>query len=182
MSSSRIGILDRRTGRTQMHSSYGTTVIGSLDDHVIWVMTTGSVMAAPLDKNGELGAPKLVLEDVLGAAGRCGESDAVRGGFLIYQRGVSLSQLMVVDEHGAAAPFGVEPRAFGHPRWSPDGARIAIAIGRTGGSDIWLIDAKTKTTSSSRRMGASTISRPGRRMASISSTDRSNRAAQRSSH
>jgi serine/threonine-protein kinase len=110
-------------------------------------MTTGGVMAAALDGNGKLGPPKLVLEDVLVRPGGAAKATMSSNGSLVYQRGLSVSQLMLVDEHGVAAPFGIEARAFGHPHWSPDGSRIAVAIGRTGGSDIWLIDARTKSLS-----------------------------------
>ena len=147
MSTNHLAILDRKTGRAVVTPLFGTTVLGSVDDRIVWVMTTGGVMAAALDGNGTLGPPKLVLEDVLVRPGGAAKATLSSNGSLIYQRGLSVSQLMLVDEHGVAAPFGIEARAFGHPRWSPDGSRIAVAIGRTGGSDIWLIDAPTKSLS-----------------------------------
>ena len=147
MSTNHLAILDRKTGRATVTPLFGTTVLGSVDDRIVWVMTTGGVMAAALDGNGKLGPPKLVLEDVLVRPGGAAKATMSSNGSLIYQRGLSISQLMIVDEHGVAAPFGIDARAFGHPRWSPDGSRIAVAIGRTGGSDIWLIDARTKSLS-----------------------------------
>jgi serine/threonine-protein kinase len=144
MSSNRIGILDRRSGRAKVTPLYGTTVVGSVDDRVLWVMTTGSVMAAVIDKNGELGPPRLVLEDVLVRPGGAAKATLSKRGSLLYQRGLSLSQPVLVDEHGVATPLGLEPRAYGHPRFSPDGTRIVVGIGRTGGTDLWLIDVRTK--------------------------------------
>jgi len=147
MASNHLGILDRRSGRTRVTPIYATTVIGIVDDHVLWVMTTGSVMAAPIDKNGALGPAKLVLEDVLVRPGGAAKATLSKNGSLLYQRGVSLSQLVLVDEHGAATPLPIEARAFAHPRFSPDGARIVVDVARTGGSDIWLIDVKTNVMS-----------------------------------
>jgi len=147
MSANHLGILDRKTGRATVTPIFATTVIGSVDDHVAWVMTTGSVMVAAIDRDGKLGTPRLVFEDVLVRPGGAAKVAMSEDGSLIYQRGFSISQLMLLDEHGVAAPFGVDDRAFAHPRWSPDGMHIAVAIGRTGGSDIWLIDVRTKTLS-----------------------------------
>jgi len=144
MSSNRVGILDRRTGRATLTTMYGTTVIGSVDDRVLWVTSTGRVMAAPIDRNGTLGPARLVLEDVLVRPGGAAKATLSKNGSLLYQRGLSLSQLAIVDEHGVATPLGIEPRAFAHPRFSPDGTRIAVDVARAGGSDIWLIDVRTK--------------------------------------
>jgi len=145
MSSNRIGILDRRNGRARVTPLHATTVIGSVDDRVLWVMTTGSVMAAAIDRNGDLGPPKLVLEDVLVRPGGAAKATLSKSGSLLYQRGLSLSQPVLVDEHGRATQLGLEAHAFAHPRFSPDGTRIAVGVGRTGGSDIWLIDVNTKS-------------------------------------
>jgi serine/threonine protein kinase/Tol biopolymer transport system component len=147
MASNRLGVLDRRTGRAAVTTIHGTTVLGTVDDRVLWVTTTGSGMAARIDKSGTLDTPQRVLEDVLVRFGGAAKAVLSRRGSLLYQRGVSLSQLVLVDEHGAGVPLGTEPHAYWHPRWSPDGSRIAVAIARTGGSDLWLIDVRTKTMS-----------------------------------
>ena len=144
MSSNRLGVLDRRSGRARLTPLNATTVLGSVDDHVLWVMTTGNVMAAKIDKKGELGPPKLVLEDVLVRTGGAAKATLSKGGSLLYQRGLSLSVPVLVDEHGVATPIGLEAQAFAHPKFSPDGTRIVVRVARTGGSDLWLIDVRTK--------------------------------------
>jgi serine/threonine-protein kinase len=146
ISSNRLGVLDRRTGRASVTATLGTTVLGAVDDRVIWVTTTGSVMAAPFDDSGQIGKPQRLLEDVLVRPGGAAKAALSAGGSLLYQRGVSLSQLVMVDEHGTATSLGTEPQAFNHPRWSPDGSRIAVTVARSGGADIWLVDARTKAT------------------------------------
>jgi len=144
MSTNRIAMLDRETGRSTITQYFGTTAIGVVDRHLIWVMVTGSVMAAAVDANGKLGAAQLVGEDVLVRPGGAAKATMSAKGSLVYQRGISVSQLVLVDDHGVKTPVGVEPRAFGHPRFSPDGTRLAVAIARTEGSDVWVMDWKTK--------------------------------------
>jgi serine/threonine-protein kinase len=144
MSTSRIAILDRKTGRATATPYFGTTAIGVVDRHLIWVMSTGSVMAAAVDASGRLGPARLVAEDVLVRPGGAAKASMSANGTLIYQRGVSVSQLVLVDQRGARTPLGVEPGAFSQPRLSPDGTRLAVSIARAGGSDVWVIDWKTK--------------------------------------
>jgi serine/threonine-protein kinase len=147
ITANRIGILDRKTGRVTITKEYGTTVLGALDRRLLWVTTDGSVMAAAMSASGELGPPRRVLEDVLVRSGGAAKASLSPSGSLIYHRVVSASQLVLLDERGAAAPLGLETRPYTHPRWSPDGSKIAVSIGRTGGADIWVIDAKTKSAS-----------------------------------
>jgi serine/threonine-protein kinase len=143
-SSNRIGVLDRRTGKATITPLRGTTVLGAVDDRVLWVMTTGAVMAAQISESGALGTPELVLEDVLVRSGGAAKAVLSAGGTLLYQRGIALSQFVLVDEHGGAVPLGTQTQAFSHPRWSPDGSRILVTIARSGGADLWLVDAQTK--------------------------------------
>src|SRR5262249_47298286 len=124
---------------------FGTTILGAIDDRLLWVMTTGSVMAGVVGSDGTIGSPRLVLEDVLVRPGGAAKAAMSPSGSLIYQRGVSVSQLVLIDERGEKTSFGPEPGAFAHPRWAPDGSRIAVSVARTGGLDIWLIDARTKS-------------------------------------
>lgn len=60
----------------------------------------------------------------------------------MYHRGLSVSTLVSVDAQGVVTPLALEPRAYAHPRWSPDGRQIAVAIARSGGTDVWLIDVR----------------------------------------
>jgi serine/threonine-protein kinase len=147
ITANRIGILDRKTGRATITKEFGTTVLGALDGRLLWVTTDGSVMAAAMSAGGELGPRRRVLEDVLVRSGGAAKASVSPSGSLIYHRVVSASQLVLLDERGAAAPLGLETRPYAHPRWSPDGSKIAVSVGRTGGADIWVIDVKTKSSS-----------------------------------
>ncbi|MGH7616676.1 MAG: protein kinase domain-containing protein [Gemmatimonadaceae bacterium] len=177
MSTNRIAILDRKTGRSTITSYFGTTAIGVVDRHLIWVMSTGSVMAAAVDADGKLGAAQLVAEDVLVRPGGAAKAAMSVNGSLIYQRGVSVSQFVIMDERGVKMPLGVEARAFGHPRFSPDGTRLAVSIARTGGSDIWVLDWRTKELTKITAGAARTTTCRGHRTASDFSIVRSIRRA-----
>ncbi len=144
IATNRIGILDRKTGRASLTSWFGTTLLGTVDDRLVWVATNGNVMVAVIDRDGRVSAPKPVLEDVLVRPGGAAKAAMSSGGTLLYQRGLPVGRLVVVDDRGVATAVSGELRTFGHPRWSPDGTRIAVEIIRAGGSDIWLMDAQTK--------------------------------------
>ena len=144
LSSNRIAILDRKTGRTAPTPYLGTTIVGVVDKHLIWVQTSGTVMAAVVARDGTIGSPQRVLEDVLVRPGGAAKVAMSNRGTLIYARGISVSQPVLVDEHGVKTPLGVDAHAFSHPRWSPDGSRIVVTVSRSSGSDLWLIDARTK--------------------------------------
>jgi eukaryotic-like serine/threonine-protein kinase len=68
-------------------------------------------------------------------------------GTLVYERGETLNRLVIVDHQGRVTPLVDEPRAFFHPRWSPDGSRLAVAIAKSGVSNIWVMDRASRTFS-----------------------------------
>ena len=156
MSTNRIAILDRNTGRATVTPYFGTTAIGVVDRHLIWVMSErqrdGSRGRCRREARGRASS---WLEDVLVRPGGAAKAAMSVNGSLIYQRGIAVSQLVVVDEQGVKTPLGIEPRAFGHPRFSPDGTRLAVSIAGTGGSDVWVIDWKTKELAKITRGGGS---------------------------
>jgi serine/threonine protein kinase/Tol biopolymer transport system component len=54
--------------------------------------------------------------------------------------------LVWVDHRGAAHPLPLPPRAFKHPKLSPDGRRIAVVVEeQPGRSDLWLYDVNDDT-------------------------------------
>jgi hypothetical protein len=122
-----------QTGKTTITNIRATTVLGAVDGRLLWVTATGRVMAAPVDGSGAVGDPRLVLEDVLVRPGGAAKAAMSIKGSLIYQRGQAVSNLMVVDDKGTATPLGVEPLAYAHPRWSPDGS-----VHRNHGRKAWL--------------------------------------------
>src|SRR4030042_412556 len=46
---------------------------------------------------------------------------------------------------GKEPPLAAAPNAYSHPRISPDGTRVALAVETGGNSDIWIWDLSRKT-------------------------------------
>ena len=77
--------------------------------------------------------------------------DIARDGTLVYAEAdpkASMLELVWVRRDGAVEPLPLPAREYRGPRVSPDGKRIAVAIGpgRGGASDIWIHDLVRSTT------------------------------------
>ncbi len=70
-------------------------------------------------------------------------------GLLVYLPGgdvrATRSSLVWVDREGNEEPLSAEPRAYGHPRLSPDGSRLAVTVDDSGNTDIWIYDLGRQT-------------------------------------
>jgi hypothetical protein len=95
----------------------------------------------------------LLLIDSIPMCASCNGDGAVTlstSGALAYMRGASRSRLVWLSPGGAvedAMPgasleAGAMPET---PRLSPDGGRIAVAMGTKGGEDIWIYQASNRT-------------------------------------
>ncbi len=56
------------------------------------------------------------------------------------RREVDRRRLVWIDRRGALDPLPLEPQAYGLPRVSPDGKRIAVERTINGKRDIWIVD------------------------------------------
>ena len=98
-------------------------------------------MAVPFDVDRlEISSsPVPVLEGIRSPGIRGGAQFAVsRTGTLAYLPGLvdeSASRLVWVSRLGVAEPLPAPPRQYEYPRVSPDGQRVAVALG-----DIWVYD------------------------------------------
>jgi hypothetical protein len=62
-----------------------------------------------------------------------------RSGTLVYRRSNGNAQLFAMawlDNAGKTQPLPAKPGAYGRPRLSPDGQRLAVAVGEGSGTDI----------------------------------------------
>ncbi|MEO7085482.1 MAG: protein kinase [Gemmatimonadaceae bacterium] len=145
----RLGILDRKTKVAMLTSNLAVTVLGAIDDRVLWITASGMVMGARIDHStGALGQPRPIPVDNVNV-GPSGAGKAVlsRGGSLLYRRGRTVNDLVIVDARGAATPLGAEALAYRHPRWSPDGSKVAAVVVTSDGEDVVIIDTRTKAMS-----------------------------------
>ncbi len=108
--------------------------------HLVY-QQAATLMAVPFDVDRlEIsGSPVPVLEGIRSPGIRGGAQFAVsRTGTLAYLPGFvdeSASTLVWVDRLGVAEPLPAPPRQYEYPRVSPDGQRVAVALG-----DIWVYD------------------------------------------
>jgi Tol biopolymer transport system component len=87
-----------------------------------------------------------VASGVAVTAARVGKAALSAAGTLTYVSGAHESELVLVDSAGRRQPFLAERRAYGFPRYSPDGRRIAFTIASGGSSDVWIYDIAAGTT------------------------------------
>ncbi|MDA2937576.1 protein kinase, partial [Acidobacteria bacterium AH-259-A15] len=53
--------------------------------------------------------------------------------------------LVWVDRQGQEEPLAAEPRRYGNPQLSPDGARLAIRVTESGNTDVWIYELARET-------------------------------------
>jgi Tol biopolymer transport system component len=113
--------------------------------HLVY-MKGPSMLAVPfdLDRLETRGSPVVVLDDVAqDSVGAAAQFDVSRTGTLVYRRARSTESIATVswlDTAGKQEPVLAKPGAYGLPRLSPDGRRLALTIRDGGESNIWLYD------------------------------------------
>jgi serine/threonine-protein kinase len=118
--------------------------------HIAFARSDGTVLAAPFDA-GTLrvtGPAVPVLEDVVTRGGGAMQLAASRNGTLVYFSGRKESQLVEVDRRGSSRMLLSGARGYHEPRYSPDGRRIAVVIGRPASAtnevlrdpDVWIYE------------------------------------------
>ena len=83
-----------------------------------------------------------IVEGVPAQSDRLGEF-AVGGDVLFHGEGEGLLQsltLVWVDRDGREQPLGLESQRYFFPRLSPDGGRLAVAVGGSSDTDLWVFD------------------------------------------
>jgi Tol biopolymer transport system component/predicted Ser/Thr protein kinase len=123
--------------------------------HLVY-LHQGTVFAVgfDLDRLEVRGTPVPVLEDVAGDAfAGAGHYDVARNGTLVYLSGkssVANWPVVWMDSTGKMQPLLAAPGQYYTPRFSPDGKRLALAVGPVSGGDIqvydWQRDTMTRLT------------------------------------
>ena len=108
-----------------------------------------NLMATPFDPGtGNFkGAPVLLAGQIKVDPDRWLASFAVSSsGVLVYAAGEELkTNLTVFDQSGKALATLGDPGFYDYPRVSPDGKKLAFAVGPAGRSNIWIFDMERKT-------------------------------------
>jgi Tol biopolymer transport system component len=113
-----------------------------------------------LDRLEARGTPTPLLEDVAAdATGGGGQFDVARNGTLVYLSGKSSTASWPVawmDSAGKTQPLLAAPGQYYFPRFSPDGKRLALAVGPFAVGDIqvydWQRDTMTRLTFTQRNL------------------------------
>jgi len=122
-----------RTGERRVLVQGGTSPCYSSTGHVVYARN-GSLFAIPfhLNRLEVTGQPAMVLEGVLMSRNTgVANFDLSLTGDLVYVPGRAVGgarTLHWVDRSGRAEPLPLPPRAYLHPRLSPDAARLAIEV------------------------------------------------------
>jgi serine/threonine-protein kinase len=146
--SSRIGIASLATGEARYLDIAGTPV-GVADGWLIYAMQGDAFFAVPFDVRQArvTGAPMRLADHVPIIGNGLARASLSPSGSLVYSRGSSTSELVIVDLQGKPQKVLSTPKGYSFPRFSPDGKRIALTIAASGSADVWVYDIASNTLS-----------------------------------
>jgi Tol biopolymer transport system component len=127
----------------------GTNPRYASSGHLVYALG-GTVMAVPFDRQRleVKGTPIPVIENVLQLplTGAAQYSFSETGSMVYVSASVSAAQrrLVWVNRNGSEEPLAAPARTYRHPRLSPDGRRLAVAIEEQE-TQIWLYDFARET-------------------------------------
>jgi serine/threonine-protein kinase len=156
ISDSRIDALNIATKQSKTIVTGGAMTPQYVDGFLFYARPEGAdatLLALPFDaENVEARGEPIALGDPVNRS-RFGTAQyaAARGVLMYHPR--SETVLVESDERGVTTRLVSENGGWHHPRYSPDGTRIALDLAGTGGRDIWVFDRASKTLSRVTRVG-----------------------------
>ncbi|MFQ5705619.1 MAG: hypothetical protein ACE5HT_16570 [Gemmatimonadales bacterium] len=147
-----LAVLDIESGSIDVLVPGATRGWYARSGHLLYATQEGAVYGVSFDpKRREVtGAPVPLLDGVrVGLAGGSRLSVSASGA-MMYLAGSAVSgvQVVEVDRSGRETVVISRTGQYEHPRWSPDGERIAMTIfGGQGGAQIWIYDIASETLS-----------------------------------
>ena len=135
---SRIRIASSKGGAsTLLDIPDGSEPLGLVDGYLVYSRLDGAITAVSFDTKSRrvTGEPMTLIDDA--APRRASLSD---NGTLVYETGTDRMNLVLVDQKGVSRPLLTVARSDVNPRFSPDGKRIAIAMGPAANASIWVYD------------------------------------------
>jgi len=144
----RLAILDTRTRTVVAHDVPAAVPLGFLDGQLVYVSTSGTIMAVPFDVETRKPAGESIpLEDGVVFDPTGGTKAALSAsGTLLYLKGRAEYQpVLVSPTSGVPTPLLSELHLYANPRFSPDGNRVAITVSNPRSSDIWIYDIPRNT-------------------------------------
>jgi len=148
LAGSKIAIASLTTGDHVRLGITGAQPLGMAGGVLTYVTSTGVIMGVPVDARTKklTGVPVQLVSDVaINNTSGLARASLAANGTLFYQSGTQLSQVMTVGTDGVAHVLLAEPREYSFPRLSPDGRRLAVAVGSSDRRDVWLFDLSSQT-------------------------------------
>ena len=148
------------TGERQVLIEGGTSPRYMPTGHLLFARK-GNLMAVPFDPEQlqVIGDPVPIVEGLMEyPASGSAQFSVSRNGTLVYVPGVAGEperRLVWVDREGAAVPLPAPPRAYEHPRISPDGRQVAVAIAGPA-ANIFIYDIPSETLTQLTSEGSNT--------------------------
>jgi serine/threonine protein kinase/Tol biopolymer transport system component len=138
---------DRRRKTLVRGGTNGRYLVASNGASYLIYVNQGTLFAVRFDMDRlELrGTPVPVMPDVsYSASFGYAQYSLANNGTLVYRsaRGAGLFTLQWLDKAGKMLPVLPDPGAYGRPRFSPDGHRIALELYDSSGSNIWAYDVQ----------------------------------------
>ena len=146
-----IAVVDLETGEERILVENASNPRYVSTGHLLFSQE-GAIAAAPFD--GErleiIGTPVPVISDLRVESGGASQFSVSPGGTLIYLPNyvehAPPADLVLINRRGQSTVLSKAERQYTHPRWSPDGRRIALGIGGApGNTDVWVQDIDRDT-------------------------------------
>jgi Tol biopolymer transport system component len=150
-----IGVLSLTTRESKViqHGGYFGRYVPSPrgGGHLLYIHES-TLFAVPFDlQRLEIsGTPVPILADIAGnSVDGAGQFDVSMNGSLIYLSGKSAMSssypISWIDSSGKFTSLVAKPRAYGAPRFSPDGKRLTFTAFGSKGADVWVDDVGRDT-------------------------------------
>jgi eukaryotic-like serine/threonine-protein kinase len=146
-----VAVLDLRTGerRTIVRGGHQADYVpaGSGQGGYLVYAAGGALHAVRFDplQRAVLGDPVIVVEHMMMKPSGAANYAVSRAGMLVYTptaaaSATPISSLVWVDRKGHEEPINAPEWAYGPPRLSPDGTRVAVGVVEQGNTEVWILD------------------------------------------
>ena len=144
----RLAVVSLASGKTTLLDVPAIAPLGVRDGQLLYVTRVGVLMALPFDVQRLRATGEAVqVQDSVALSGgiRGAVASLSASGTLAYLSGSSDSHLVLAAAGRADTPVIAESRTYNTPRFSPDGRKIAVTVGGSASSDIWVRDLAAGT-------------------------------------
>jgi Tol biopolymer transport system component len=146
LNGARIGVVSLASGKARVLDLPGTDPQAILDGYLVYASAAGAIMAVPFDLRSTKysGTPVPVIDGVLvGGAGSL-KGNVSASGSIVHVSGSATNRVVIAGD-GAERVLIPNEAEYAHPRFSPDGKRIAFSIGGPNSRDVWVYEIASGT-------------------------------------